>query len=77
MPNWGKILQAGTAPVWSFTWSVGVMEYWEKDAEIGGFRLLQKHVESSRGIVSPLSGGQSKPRPFCQGSLFQRRRFDG
>jgi hypothetical protein len=72
------------------------MEYWEKDDEIGGFKmmgnsepspetslhhsstpLLQKDVESSRGIVSPLSAGQSKLRPLCLSSLLQRRRFDG
>jgi hypothetical protein len=53
------------------------MEYWEKDAEIGGFKLLRKYVESSRGIVGPLSAGQSKPRPLCLSSLLQRRRFDG
>jgi hypothetical protein len=53
------------------------MEYWGKNAEISGSGLLRKHVESSRGIVSPLSAGQSKPHPFCVGSLLERRRFDG
>ncbi len=53
------------------------MGYWEENDEIGGSGLLRKHVESSRGIVSPLSAGQSRLRPFCVGSLLERRRFDG